>query len=171
MSDRDRYWMTQALEQAKKAGELKEVPIGAVIVVDDQLVSSAHNMRETTQNAVTHAELLAIEKACEKTGSWRLEGATLYVTLEPCPMCSGAILLSRVERVVYGAMDPKAGCAGSLMNLLEDDRFNHRCEVVKDILKDECGMVLSTFFKELRAEKKKQRRLERAEQEKLQEYD
>ncbi|MEW9503291.1 tRNA adenosine(34) deaminase TadA [Jeotgalibacillus marinus] len=159
MYEQDRYWMTQALEEAKKAGDLKEVPIGAVIVQDDQKISSAYNLRETTQNAVTHAELLAIEKACEKVGSWRLEGATLYVTLEPCPMCSGAILLSRVERVVYGAMDPKAGCAGSLMNLLEDDRFNHRCEVVKGVLEEECGGILSTFFKQLRAEKKKRRAL------------
>lgn len=160
MSERDRYWMTQALEEAKKAEKVKEVPIGAIIVKDDQLISSAYNLRETTQNAVTHAELLAIEKACEKVGSWRLEGATLYVTLEPCPMCSGAILLSRIDRVVYGAMDPKAGCAGSLMNLLEDDRFNHRCEVVKGVLAAECGGMLSTFFKQLRSEKKKRIGLE-----------
>lgn len=154
MSERDHYWMNQAINQAKKALELREVPIGAVIVKDDQIIASAYNLRETTQNAVTHAELLAIEKACEAVGSWRLEGATLYVTLEPCPMCSGAILLSRVERVVYGAADPKAGCAGSLMNLLEDERFNHRSEVVSGVLKEECGEMLSSFFKQLRFEKK-----------------
>ena len=154
MAERDQYWMTQAINEAKKALELREVPIGAVIVKDNQIIASAYNLRETTQNAVTHAELLAIEKACEATGSWRLEGATLYVTLEPCPMCSGAILLSRVERVVYGAADPKAGCAGSLMNLLEDDRFNHRSEVVPGVLKEECGEMLSSFFKQLRLEKK-----------------
>jgi len=157
MSERDQYWMTQAISEAKKALSLKEVPIGAVIVKDDQLIASAYNLRETTQNAVTHAELLAIEKACEEVGSWRLEGTTLYVTLEPCPMCSGAILLSRVERVVYGAADPKAGCAGSLMNLLEDDRFNHRSEVVPGVMEKECGEMLSTFFRTLRAEKKKKK--------------
>lgn len=164
MSERDQYWMTQAIEEAKKALALNEVPIGAVIVKDDQIISSAYNLRETTQNAVTHAELLAIQKACEAEGSWRLEGATLYVTLEPCPMCSGAILLSRVDRVVYGAPDPKAGCAGSLMNLLEDDRFNHRCEVVRDILREECGSLLSSFFRELRLKKKEQKLLRRTDQ-------
>ncbi|KIL52624.1 tRNA adenosine(34) deaminase TadA [Jeotgalibacillus campisalis] len=154
MSERDQYWMKQAIHEAKKALKIKEVPIGAIIVQDDELIASAYNLRETTQNAVTHAELLAIQQACEKTGSWRLENATLYVTLEPCPMCSGAILLSRVDRVVYGASDPKAGCAGSLMNLLEDDRFNHRSEVVSGVLKEECGQLLSTFFRELREGKK-----------------
>ncbi|PPA68413.1 tRNA adenosine(34) deaminase TadA [Jeotgalibacillus proteolyticus] len=154
MSDRDQYWMGEAIKEAQKALEKKEVPIGAVIVMNDKLVASAYNLRETTQNAVTHAELLAIEKACSEKGSWRLEGATLYVTLEPCPMCSGAILLSRVDRVVFGAFDPKAGCAGSLMNLLEDERFNHRCEVVSGVRQEECGEMLSSFFRTLRKEKK-----------------
>ncbi|KIL52641.1 tRNA adenosine(34) deaminase TadA [Jeotgalibacillus soli] len=158
MSDRDEYWMKIALNEAQKARDLREVPIGAVLVKNDQLIASAYNLRETTQNAVTHAELLAIEKACKTEGSWRLEGMTLYVTLEPCPMCSGAILLSRVERVVYGAADPKAGCAGSLMNLLEDDRFNHQCKVESGVLQEECGDLLSTFFRTLRAEKKEAKR-------------
>ncbi|MDG5473939.1 tRNA adenosine(34) deaminase TadA [Jeotgalibacillus sp. ET6] len=154
MSEQDEYWMKKAIQQAQKARELREVPIGAVIVQNGEVIASAYNLRETTQNAVTHAELLAIEQACEKTGSWRLENASLYVTLEPCPMCSGAILLSRIDRVVYGAPDPKAGCAGSLMNLLEDERFNHRSEVVSGVLREECGQLLSSFFKELREEKK-----------------
>lgn len=154
----DEFFMSLAIEEAKKAERLGEVPIGAVIVKNNEVIASGHNLRETTQNAVTHAELLAIEKACEAAGSWRLEGTTLYVTLEPCPMCSGAILLSRVERVVYGAVDPKAGCAGTLMNLLDDDRFNHRCEVVPGILAEECGMMLTQFFRNLRQKKKEQKR-------------
>ncbi|OMP66774.1 tRNA adenosine(34) deaminase TadA [Domibacillus epiphyticus] len=149
--------MKLAIAEAKKAEQLGEVPIGAVIVKNNEVISSAYNLRETTQNAVTHAELLAIEKACEVIGSWRLEETTLYVTLEPCPMCSGAILLSRVDRVVYGAADPKAGCAGTLMNLLDDDRFNHRCDVVPGVLADECGMMLTNFFRSLRRKKKEQK--------------
>lgn len=154
----DEFFMSLAIEEAKKAERLGEVPIGAVIVKNNEVIASGHNLRETTQNAVTHAELLAIEKACEAAGSWRLEGTTLYVTLEPCPMCSGAILLSRVERVVYGAVDPKAGCAGTLMNLLDDDRFNHRCEVVPGVLAEECGVILTQFFRNLRQKKKEQKR-------------
>ncbi|MCM3791590.1 tRNA adenosine(34) deaminase TadA [Domibacillus indicus] len=154
----DEFFMKLAIEEAKKAERLGEVPIGAVIVKDNKVVASGYNLRETTQNAVTHAELLAIQRACEATEGWRLEGTTLYVTLEPCPMCSGAILLSRVERVVYGAADPKAGCAGTLMNLLEDDRFNHRCEVVPGVLEEECGMILTQFFRNIRQRKKEQKK-------------
>ncbi|OZI10456.1 tRNA-specific adenosine deaminase [Bacillaceae bacterium SAS-127] len=154
MEYNDTYYMQLALEEAKKAGELGEVPIGAVIVHEGEVIASAYNLRETTQNAVTHAELLAIEKACEKLGTWRLEGAELYVTLEPCPMCSGAIILSRIKRVVYGAKDPKAGCAGTLMNLLADTRFNHQSEVLSGVLEEECGQILTTFFKELRERKR-----------------
>ncbi|WP_046176590.1 tRNA adenosine(34) deaminase TadA [Domibacillus indicus] len=150
----DEFFMNLAIEEAKKAERLGEVPIGAVIVKDNKVIASGYNLRETTQNAVTHAELLAIQSACEATGAWRLEGTTLYVTLEPCPMCSGAILLSRVERVVYGAVDPKAGCAGTLMNLLEDERFNHRCEVVPGVLGEECGTMLTQFFRNIRQRKK-----------------
>lgn len=153
----DRFFMKLAIEEAKKAEQLGEVPIGAVIVKNNEVIASAHNLRETTKNAVTHAELLAIEKACEAVGSWRLEETTLYATLEPCPMCSGAILLSRIDRVVYGAVDPKAGCAGTLMNLLDDSRFNHRCEVVSGVLAGECGMLLTTFFRNLREKKKEQK--------------
>ena len=160
MTKTDEQYMKIALEEAKKAEEKGEVPIGAVIVIGDEIVAAAHNIRESTQNAVTHAEVLAIQEACRKMGTWRLEGAQLFVTLEPCPMCSGAIILSRIERVVYGASDPKAGCAGTLMNLLQDSRFNHQSEIAGGVLGDECGEMLSAFFRALRDKKKaeKQRR-------------
>ncbi|AXN39033.1 MULTISPECIES: tRNA adenosine(34) deaminase TadA [Peribacillus] len=150
----DAYYMKLALKEAEKAQMLNEVPIGALIVIDDQIVSRGHNLRETEQNATAHAELLAINEACGSLGSWRLEKATLYVTLEPCPMCAGAILQSRVKRVVFGAHDPKAGCAGTFMDLLQDERFNHQCEVTSGVLRDECGGILTAFFKELRNRKK-----------------
>ncbi|MGM0847352.1 MAG: tRNA adenosine(34) deaminase TadA [Bacillota bacterium] len=160
MDTNQEYFMKLAIEEAKKAEKKEEVPIGAVIVLDGKVIAAAHNLRETTQNAVTHAELLAIEQACELLGTWRLEEAELYVTLEPCPMCSGAILLSRIKTVIYGAPDPKAGCAGTLMNLLEDERFNHQSEVVSGVLQEECGQLLTSFFRSLRVKKKeeKQRR-------------
>lgn len=149
------FFMQQALEEAKKAREIGEVPIGAVVVLDGEIIGRAHNLRETTQNAVTHAELLAIEDACKHQNSWRLSGAELYVTLEPCPMCSGAILLSRIDKVYYGAKDPKAGTAGSLMNLLQDDRFNHTCKVEAGLLEAESSAMLKSFFRELRKRKKR----------------
>ncbi|WP_338471246.1 tRNA adenosine(34) deaminase TadA [Niallia sp. XMNu-256] len=157
----DEYFMLEAIEEAKKAGEQMEVPIGAVIVSNGEIIARAHNLRETTQNAVSHAELLAIQQACQEEGSWRLEGTTLYVTLEPCAMCSGAILLSRIDRVVYGAHDPKGGCAGTFMNLLEDERFNHQSEVVSGILAEECGRLLTEFFRNVRERKKEEKRLKR----------
>jgi tRNA(adenine34) deaminase len=150
----DEYYMKEAIKEACKAEVLAEVPIGAVIVHDGKIISRAHNLRETQQSAVAHAELLAIEEACRVTGSWRLEEATLYVTLEPCPMCSGAIILSRIKRVVYGAVDPKGGCAGTFMNLLQDERFNHQSEVTQGILKEECGQLLSAFFRGIRERRK-----------------
>lgn len=153
--EKEEYYMRFAIEEAKKAADIHEVPIGAVIIHEGTVLATAHNRRETEQNAVAHAELLAIEEACRKLGSWRLEGAELYVTLEPCPMCSGAIILSRIKKVVYGASDPKAGCAGTLMNLLEDGRFNHQSEVMSGVLADECGSLLSNFFREIRQKKKK----------------
>lgn len=146
--------MNLALEEAKKAQSLNEVPIGALIVINDQVISTGHNLRETEQNATAHAELLAINEACRAAGSWRLEDATLYVTLEPCPMCAGAILQSRIRRVVFGAHDPKAGCAGTFMDLLQDERFNHQCQVTSGVLAEECGGILTAFFKELRNRKK-----------------
>ncbi|MBU8908395.1 tRNA adenosine(34) deaminase TadA [Desertibacillus haloalkaliphilus] len=151
----DQYFMKKAIEQAMLAGEKEEVPIGAIIVKDGHIIASAHNMRETSQQASAHAELLAIEQACKHEQSWRLPGCTLYVTLEPCQMCAGAVIQSRVDRVVYGASDPKAGCAGTLMNLLEDPRFNHRAEVVAGVLKGESAQLLKDFFRQLREKKKK----------------
>ncbi|MDI0275602.1 MULTISPECIES: tRNA adenosine(34) deaminase TadA [Bacillus] len=151
---KDEQFMQEAISEALKAEQIGEVPIGAIIVVDDQIVSRAHNLRESEQRAIAHAELLAIDEACKAAGSWRLEDAVLYVTLEPCPMCAGAIVLSRVKKVVFGAFDPKGGCAGTLMNLLDDERFNHQSEVIGGVLENECGELLSQFFRNLRQRKK-----------------
>ncbi|APT51575.1 MULTISPECIES: tRNA adenosine(34) deaminase TadA [Bacillus] len=151
---KDEQFMQEAISEALKAEQIGEVPIGAIIVVDDQIVSRAHNLRESEQRSIAHAELLAIDEACKATGSWRLEDAVLYVTLEPCPMCAGAIVLSRVKKVVFGAYDPKGGCAGTLMNLLDDERFNHQSEVIGGVLENECGELLSQFFRNLRQRKK-----------------
>lgn len=156
--EKDQTFMLEALSEAQKAATLGEVPIGAVIVYQDEIIARAHNLRETTQNATTHAELLAIQQACAKIGSWRLEEMTLYVTLEPCPMCAGAILQSRIPRVVYGARDVKAGCVDSLYRLLNDARFNHECEVTEGILAEECGGILTQFFRNLREQKKNRKR-------------
>ncbi|MFD2217147.1 tRNA adenosine(34) deaminase TadA [Metabacillus endolithicus] len=153
----DQHFMKIALEEARKAKEIGEVPIGAVIVLNDVVVGVAHNLRETEQRSIAHAEILAIDQACKEVDSWRLEDATLYVTLEPCPMCAGAIVLSRIKRVVYGASDPKGGCAGTLMNLLQEERFNHQVEVTKGIEEQECSGMLSSFFRELREKKKKEK--------------
>ncbi|MCF8891238.1 tRNA adenosine(34) deaminase TadA [Priestia megaterium] len=150
----DEKYMRLAIDEALKAKDKLEVPIGAVIVQNDEVVASAYNLRETEQRSVAHAELLAIDEACKKLGTWRLEDATLYVTLEPCPMCAGAIVLSRVKRVVFGAYDPKGGCAGTLLNLLEFEKFNHQAQVVGGVLEEECGSLLTTFFRELRQRKK-----------------
>jgi tRNA(adenine34) deaminase len=155
--EKDEHYMELALNEAKKAAEIGEVPIGAILVKDGRILARAHNLRETEQRAIAHAELLAIDQACKEEGAWRLEGTTLYVTLEPCAMCSGAIVLSRVGRVVYGAADPKGGCAGTLMNLLQDDRFNHKCEVVAGVKEEVCSQILSTFFKDLRDRKRKEK--------------
>ena len=152
--EKDRKFMQLALEEAQKAAALGEVPIGAILVYEDEVIARAHNLREQTQSATTHAELLVIQEGCNQLGSWRLENTTLYVTLEPCPMCAGAILQSRVPRVVYGARDLKAGCVDSLYRLLNDARFNHECEVSEGILAQECGQILTDFFKLLRERKK-----------------
>lgn len=146
----DEFYMKEAIEEAKKAEAMNEVPIGAVIVYNNEIIARGYNQRETTQRSDSHAEMMAIQLANEKLGSWRLEKCTLYVTLEPCPMCAGAIIQSRIPRVVYGASDPKAGCAGTLMNLLNESRFNHQAEVVSDVLKNECAELLTNFFKKLR---------------------
>ena len=156
--EKDRIFMGQALEEAKKAALLGEVPIGAVLVYKGEVIARAHNLRETTQNATTHAELMVIQEACKQLGSWRLEETTLYVTLEPCPMCAGAILQSRVPRVVYGARDIKAGCVDSLYHLLNDARFNHECDVIEGMMAEQCGQILTDFFRALRERKKAEKK-------------
>lgn len=158
----DQYFMQLAIEEAQKAEQLGEVPIGAIIVHHGKVIARGYNLRESTQNATTHAELLAIQQACQVLNSWRLEDTTLYVTLEPCPMCAGAIIQSRIPRVVYGARDPKGGCVHSLYTLLNDERFNHESAVTEGILEEQCGQLLTNFFRALRERKKAQKK--RAEQ-------
>ncbi|WP_155800265.1 tRNA adenosine(34) deaminase TadA, partial [Planococcus halocryophilus] len=153
--EKDHFYMNLAIEEATKAAAKGEVPIGAIIVYKDEVIARAHNLRETTNNAVTHAELLAIQEACLHLGNWRLEDTKLYVTLEPCPMCAGAILQSRIPHIVYGARDAKAGSVDSLYRLLNDDRFNHQCQVTENVLADECGQLLTQFFRNLREAKNK----------------
>lgn len=156
---KDEIYMKMAIAEARKAEKLGEVPIGAIIVHEDQVIARAHNLRESTQNATTHAELSAIQDACNVLGSWRLEDTTLYVTLEPCPMCAGAIIQSRIPRVVYGARDPKGGCVHSLYELLNDSRLNHEADVTEGVLADECGQILSDFFRAIRKQKKQQKKI------------
>ncbi|WCK54598.1 tRNA adenosine(34) deaminase TadA [Aneurinibacillus sp. Ricciae_BoGa-3] len=151
----DHDYMAIAIEEAKKAAAIGEVPIGAIIVRNGEIVGSGYNKRETARDPLAHAELMAIKKASESLGGWRLLDTTLYVTLEPCPMCSGAIVQARIPRIVYGAMDPKAGCAGSLMNLLQDPRFNHQVEITQGVMEEECGLLLKDFFRALREKRKK----------------
>lgn len=150
----DEGYMNLAIAEAKKAELIDEVPIGCIIVKNNEVIASAFNKRETSQQAIAHAEILAIQKANEVLGSWRLEGCSLYVTLEPCPMCAGAILLSRIERVVFGAFDKKGGCLGSCMNMYETKGFNHYPIVCGGVLKQECGNLLSDFFKKKRGKGK-----------------
>ena len=142
--------MAEAVIEARKAREIKEVPVGAVIVHRGGIVSRAHNLKETSRDSTAHAEILAIREACRVLGRWRLEETVLYVTLEPCLMCAGAIISARIPRLVYGAADPKAGAVASLYRVLEDRRLNHRVEVVPGVLEKECGALLSSFFRELR---------------------
>lgn len=149
----DEKYMKEAIKEAKKAWAKDEVPIGAVIVKNGKVIARAHNLRESKQIATAHAEIIAIEKACKKIGSWRLNDCTLYVTLEPCAMCSGAMILSRVDRIVYGASDPKGGCVDSCIKMYEQQGFNHYPEVTSGILKDECSSMLTTFFKNKRNQK------------------
>ena len=156
MSEEEKY-MKEAIRQAKKAYALREVPIGCVIVYDGKIIARGYNRRNTDKNTTSHAEINAIRKASKKLGDWRLEGCTLYVTLEPCQMCAGAIVQARIDRVVIGSMNPKAGCAGSVLNLLEMDGFNHKVQVERGVLEEECSIMLSGFFKELRKEKVKEK--------------
>lgn len=147
-------FMKAALREAKKAEKLEEVPIGCVIVYEGKIIARGYNRRNTDKNTLAHAELLAIRKASKKLGDWRLEGCTLYVTLEPCQMCAGAIVQARLDKVVIGSMNPKAGCAGSVLNLLQISAFNHQVEIEKGVLETECSTMLSSFFKNLREKKR-----------------
>jgi tRNA(adenine34) deaminase len=147
---KDIEWMRLALEQARKAAALGEVPIGAVLVRDDQVLAQAHNFREIWQDPTAHAEIIAIREAAGQAGSWRLTDATLYVTLEPCAMCIGAIILARIPKLVFGAPDPKAGACGSILNVPAEQRLNHRVEVIGGILELDSQELLQTFFKNLR---------------------
>lgn len=151
----DAYWMGKAIDQAKRAEAMGEVPIGAVLVKDGAVIARGHNLRESRQDPAAHAELLAIRKAAKKLKSWRLTGTTLYVTLEPCTMCMGAVILSRLERVVFGSFDPKGGAAGSLYDLSDDSRLNHSVAITSGVRGDETSALLSKFFAELRARKKR----------------
>ena len=150
----DEKFMKAAITQARKAYAIDEVPIGCVIVQNDKIIARGYNRRNNDKNTLAHAELSAIRKASKKTGDWRLEDCTMYVTLEPCQMCAGAIVQSRMKKVVIGAMNPKAGCAGSIINILQMKQFNHQVEMENGILEKECADMLSTFFKELREKKK-----------------
>ena len=149
----DERYMREALRQAKKAYALEEVPIGCVIVREDRIIARGYNRRNTDKNTLSHAELIAIRKASRKTGDWRLEDCTMYITLEPCQMCAGAIVQARMGRVVSGAMNPKAGCAGSVLNLLEMPEFNHQAEVERGILEEACSGILTEFFRNLRGKR------------------
>lgn len=158
MVNEDVKFMREALRQAKKAYALEETPIGCVIVQGGKIISRGYNRRNTDKNPLAHAELTAIRKASRKIGDWRLEGCTLYVTLEPCQMCAGAIVQSRIDRVVVGCMNPKAGCAGSILNLLNVAAFNHQAELETGVLEEECSELMRQFFRELRERKKEEKK-------------
>lgn len=151
----DRKYMLEAIKQAKKAENVGDVPIGCVIVCDGKIIARGYNKRNKKKSTLCHAEIEAIGKATKKVGDWRLENCTMYVTLEPCPMCAGAIVQARINRVVVGAMNPKAGCAGSIVNLLQMDGFNHKVELTTGVREKECGDLLSNFFVRLRKKKNK----------------
>ena len=156
MASEEKY-MREAVRQAKKAAALNEVPIGCVIVHEGKIIARGYNRRNTDKSPLAHAEITAIRKASRKLGDWRLEECTLYVTLEPCQMCAGAIVQSRIPRVVIGCMNPKAGCAGSVLNLLQVERFNHQAEIETGVLEEECSGLMKQFFKELRERKKREK--------------
>lgn len=151
MLDSHERYMGYAIREATRAMEQGEVPVGCVIVHEGQIIAKGHNERETLQDPTAHAEVIAITAAAAHLGSWRLENTQMYVTLEPCPMCAGAIILSRIQSVYFGASDPKGGCCGSLMNLLEDERFNHQPTLHGGLMAEECGGLLQRFFREIRA--------------------
>ena len=160
MTDQEKF-MREAIRQAKKAYLLEEVPIGCVIVHDGKIIARGYNRRNTDKNTLAHAEMTAIKKASKKLGDWRLEECTMYVTLEPCQMCAGAMMQARLTEAVIGCMNPKAGCAGSVLNILEMDGFNHKVKITRGVLEEECSAMLSDFFKELREKKKRLKMLAR----------
>lgn len=153
LSEEDNGYMELALEEAKKAFELDETPIGAIIVYEGQVIGRGCNRRNTDKNALAHAEILAIDQACEHMGDWRLEECTIYITLEPCPMCAGAIVQARIPRVVYGASSPKAGFGGSVLNILQMENLNHRCEVIRGVAEEKSSQILKKYFKQMRTKK------------------
>lgn len=163
MTEQEKY-MKAAIREAKKAYALGEVPIGCVIVYEGKIIGRGYNRRNTDKNTLAHAEITAINKASKKLGDWRLEGCTLYVTLEPCQMCSGAIVQARIDEVVMACMNPKAGCAGSILNILEMPEFNHQVKVIRGVLEEECSLMLKEFFKELRVRVKKEKEERRAQE-------
>lgn len=149
-------YMSLAIKEAKKAAKLNEVPIGCIIVYDGKIIGRGYNRRKTDKNTLSHAEMTAIKKASKYMGDWRLEGCTMYVTLEPCQMCAGALVQSRIDRVVIGCMSPKSGCAGSIINILQMKEFNHIVDIEKGVLEEQCSKLLTDFFQELRENNKKQ---------------
>ena len=155
-------YMKEALKQAKKAYALGEVPIGCVIVYEDKIIAKGYNRRNTDKNTLAHAEVSAINRASKKLGDWRLEDCTLYVTLEPCQMCAGAIVQSRITNVVMGCMNPKAGCGGSILNILEMPEFNHQVNVLRGVMEEECSLILQNFFKQLRVRTKEEKAAKKA---------
>lgn len=146
----DYFFMKKAYDNAIKAYEINEVPIGCVIVKDNIIIGNGFNKRNSIKNVLGHAEIIAINEACSYVKDWRLEDCTIFVTVEPCPMCAGAILQSRIKRLVFGTKNPKAGCAGSILNILQNDNFNHNVEIVDGIMQDECSNIMSSFFKRFR---------------------
>ena len=160
--EQHKKYMKEALKQAKKAYALGEVPIGCVIVYQDKIIARGYNRRNTDKNTLAHAEITAINRASKKMGDWRLEDCTLYVTLEPCQMCSGAIIQSRITNVVMGCMNPKAGCGGSILNILEMPQFNHQANVIRGVMEEECSEILQDFFRQLRIRNKEEKAAKKA---------
>lgn len=155
MEDINNKFMKSALKEAEKSYDKEEIPVGAVIVKDGKIIARGHNLKETKNDTTNHAEIIAIRKASKKLKSWRLTGCTMYVTLEPCTMCAGALIQARLDKVVIGTMDEKTGACGSVLNVLEDYKFNHKVEIEKGVMEKECKEILQKFFKELRDKKKK----------------
>ena len=163
--NREEKYMNMAIRQAKKVEQIDEAPIGCVIVYNDKVIARGYNRRNIDKNTLSHAELNAIKKASKKLGDWRLDDCEMYVTLEPCQMCAGAIVQSRIKKVYIGCMNPKAGCAGSVLNLLQVEKFNHQVEIYRGILEEQCSEMLKTFFKDLRQKKKREKEKRQKEKE------